>query len=163
MSIVLAFTPAGRVTAIQSSSVQGTLLGDAAGGDGDRRIAKVAKAFTSSQAEGMFSLATEKLDAAIAPSLAYWRSFAGRYLTELCQTSDPSLAETPAPESPDLDAFVLNAPPMQGAEYLTSDALAEVWSDLDAWVRAAGAAAARNSIDPRGREVEPEWRIHKSF
>jgi len=29
---------------------------------------------------------------------------------------------------------------MQGAEYLTSDALAEVWSDLDAWVRAKGAA-----------------------
>ena len=82
MSIVLAFTPAGRVTAIDSTSVQGMLLDVDAGHDADRRINKVAKAFAASQAEGLFTLATEKLDAALAPSMVYWRSFAGRYLTE---------------------------------------------------------------------------------
>lgn len=140
MSFVLAFTPAGRVMAIESSSVQGTLLAVDDDRHDDRRITRVAKAFASSQAEGLFALATEKLDATLAPSLVYWRSFAGRYLSELCQTSDTGGEETPPPEPTELDAVVLNAPPMQGAEYLTSHALAEVWSDLDAWVRAEGAA-----------------------
>jgi len=140
MSIVLAFTPAKRVTATASSSVQGLLLDVDTGGDANRRIKKVVNAFAASQAEGLFTLATEKLDTTLAPSLAYWRSFAGRYLTELYHAPDPSLAATPPPESLQLDAVVLSAPPMPGAEYLTSEALAEVWSDLDAWVRAEGAA-----------------------
>ncbi|MEO8496009.1 MAG: SNF2 helicase-associated domain-containing protein, partial [Planctomycetota bacterium] len=138
MSLVLAFTPSGRVTAIESTRVQGTLLDIESVGDADRRITKIATAFASSQAEGLFTLATEKLDATLAPSLVYWRSFAGRYLTELCHTADPSLQATPAPDATELDAVVRSAPPMQGAEYLTSDALADVWSQLDAWVRAEG-------------------------
>ncbi|HUG68261.1 MAG TPA: DEAD/DEAH box helicase [Pirellulaceae bacterium] len=140
MSIVLAFTPAGRVTAIESTSTQGTLLDVEAVGDTDRRMTKLATAFVSSQAEGLFTLATEKLDATLAPSLVYWRSFAGRYLTELCRTAEPSVQATPAPELSELDAIVRNAPPMQGAEYLTTGALAEVWLQLDTWVRAEGAA-----------------------
>ncbi|MDA1050229.1 MAG: DEAD/DEAH box helicase [Planctomycetota bacterium] len=140
MSIVLAFTPTGRLTAIESSRVQVTLLDVDAVDNVDRRITKVAKAFTSSPAEGLFTLATEKFDATLAPSLVYWRSFAGRYLTELCHAADPSLSATPAPEATELDTIVRSAPPMQGAEYLTSDALADVWSQLDTWVRAEGAA-----------------------
>jgi non-specific serine/threonine protein kinase len=116
------------------------LLDVGASDNPDRRITKVANAFASSQAEGLFTLATEKLDTTLAPSLVYWRSFAGRYLSELCRTSDPSREATPAAEPSELDAVVLSSPPMQGAEYLTSDALADVWSDLDTWVRATGAA-----------------------
>ena len=108
--------------------------------DADRRITKVAKAFAASQAEGLFTLATEKLDAALPPSMVYWRSFAGRYLTELCHAPQAEHETIPAPDAAELDALVLSAPPMQGAEYLSGDALADVWSDLDAWVRAEGAA-----------------------
>ena len=79
MSCVLAFTPAGRVVAIESSRVQGMLLDVDLADDGDRRMAKVAKAFATSQAEGLFTLATEKFDTTLAPSLSYWRSFAGSY------------------------------------------------------------------------------------
>jgi SNF2-related domain/SNF2 Helicase protein/Helicase conserved C-terminal domain len=140
MSIVLAFTPARRVTAIESTSVQGKLLDVDADHDADRRITKVAKAFAASQAEGLFTLATEKLDAALPPSMVYWRSFAGRYLTELCHAPQAELETIPAPDAAELDALVLSAPPMQGAEYLSGNALADVWSDLDAWVRAEGAA-----------------------
>ncbi|MBI2480284.1 MAG: ATP-dependent helicase, partial [Planctomycetia bacterium] len=138
MSVVLAFTPAGRVTAIESSSVQGMLLDVEPGDSSDRRIKKVVQAFADSQAAGLFTLATEKFESALAPSLSYWRSFAGRYLTDLCHATDPSQAATPVPEAEELDRIVRNAPPMQGAEYLASEALAEVWTDLDAWVRAEG-------------------------
>jgi len=140
MSFVLAFTPTGRVTAIEQTNEQGSLLDDDVVDQVDRRITKIVKAFASSQAAGLFSLATQKLDATLPPSLAYWRSFAGGYLTRLCQTSDPSRAETPPPDADDLDTLVRNAPPMPGAEYLTGDALATVWRELDLWVRAEGAA-----------------------
>ncbi len=142
MSIVLAFTPARRVIAIESPSLQGMPLDVEASRDGNRRIAKLANAFAASQAEGLFTLATEKLDAALPPSMVYWRSFAGRYLTELCHAPQAGLETIPAPDAAELDALVLSAPPMQGAEYLSGDALADVWSDLDAWVRAEGAAFA---------------------
>ena len=69
MGLVLAFTPARRVTAIESSSVQGMLWEVDAGRDADTGMAKVAKAFASSQAEGLFTLATERLGAARALEL----------------------------------------------------------------------------------------------
>ncbi len=140
MNFVLAFTPAGRVVAIESSSVQGTLLEVDGGGATDRQASNLAKAFAASQAEGLFVLATEKLAATLPPSLDYWRSFAGRYLSELCHSSHTGGEVTPPPDATELDAVVHNAPPMQGAEYITSDGLAAVWSDLDAWVRTEGAA-----------------------
>ena len=139
MSIVLAFTPARRITAIESTGVQGKSLDVDADRDADRGMANVAKAFAASQAEGLFTLATETLDAALPPSMVYWRSFAGRYLTRVVPCpADAELATIPAPEAAELDALVLSAPPMQGAEYLNREALADVWSDLDAWVRAEG-------------------------
>ena len=140
MSFILVFTPVGRVAAIESSRVQGVLLDVGVADDGDRRFAKVAKAFATSQAEGLFTLATEKFDTTLPPSLSYWRSFAGRYLTELCHTTDISHEATPVPEAESLDTILRNAPPMQGAEYLSREALASVWTELDAWVRAEGAA-----------------------
>jgi non-specific serine/threonine protein kinase len=140
MSILLAFTPAGHVAAIESASAQSVFLDVDAVRDANNKMRRVAKAFASSQAEGLFTLATEKLDAALPPSMVYWRSFAGRYLTELCHAPNAEFAAIPAPELVELDAIVLSAPPMRGGEYLTSEALAEVWSDLDAWVRSRGAA-----------------------
>ena len=102
------------------------------------RLSRVAKAFASSQAEGLFALATERFDAPLPPSLAYWRDFAARYLTELChtpETADAQLGEIPPPASAELATLLLSVPPMQGAEYLTEAALQDVWNDLDDWVR----------------------------
>lgn len=140
MSFELACTATGRVVVIESSRRQGTQLDLAGGDDVDVHVAKVARAFAASQAKGLFTLATEKFDDTLAPSLVYWRAFAGRYLTALCHAPDPSLDVTPVPDSEELEALVLGAPPMQGAEYLTRQVFADVWSDLDAWVRAEGAA-----------------------
>ena len=75
MSIDLVFTPSGRIAA--SGRVEEGARPD-----------KVAKAFASSQAEGLFSLATDRSQAPLTPAMAYWRDFAGRYLTELCHTPE---------------------------------------------------------------------------
>ncbi|MDY0167338.1 MAG: DEAD/DEAH box helicase [Thermoguttaceae bacterium] len=125
MDFELAFTPSGHLIAQPAA---------AAGG----QAARLARAFAASQAEGLFTLANEKLDAGTNPGVTYWRSFAGRYLTELCHTPETAGAQLepigpPAPEQ--LTALVLGVPPMPGAEYLTEAALENVWTDLDAWIR----------------------------
>ncbi|MDZ7615748.1 MAG: DEAD/DEAH box helicase, partial [Patescibacteria group bacterium] len=102
------------------------------------QAARLAKAFASGQAEGLLTLANEKLDAGAGPVLAYWRGFAGRYLTELCHTPETTGAriESIAPPATDqLFVLVLGAPPMPGAEYLFEATLEAIWTDLDAWVR----------------------------
>ena len=140
----LAFTPHGRITVVHAGESLDEPADSASRPESDSRLAKVAKAFAASEGEGLFLLATERFDGPLPPSLAYWRDFAGRYLTELCHTPEGEgvgLEAIAPPETAELDAVLLNAPPMQGAEYLSRVGLIGVWSDLDAWVR--GEVAAR--------------------
>jgi non-specific serine/threonine protein kinase len=135
MTIELAFSPAGRLTALQSAGAQPEGSPEAAP---DGRIKRLLRAFASSPAEGLFALAVERLDALQSPSLLYWRDFAGRYLTEVCHTPEQAGGELEAigpPGSSELATLLLSAPPMQGAEYLTQSALEGVWRELDAWLR----------------------------
>ena len=70
--------------------------------------------------------------------MAYWRGFAGRYLTELCHTPETAGAQLeaiPPPSSDQLASLVLSVPPMPGAEYLAEATLEALWTDLDAWAR----------------------------
>ena len=92
------------------------------------------RAFAAGQAEGLLTLASERLDGALGPAWAYWRHFAARYLTALCQTPETAeMAAVPPPD--DLAEVALNAPPMPGAEYLSAATLRGVWEDLDSWIR----------------------------
>ena len=43
-----------------------------------------------------------------------------------------------------MTALLLSAPPMPGAEYLTVQSLADLWSALDAWVRRQAEAAGQS-------------------
>ncbi len=127
MDFELAFTPTGHLVAQP-----------AAGEETGPQAARLARAFAAGQAEGLFALANEKLDAGAGPALGYWRGFAGRYLTELCHTPDVAGAAfdpIAPPAAEQLAALVLAVPPMPGAEYVTEAALENVWTDLDAWTR----------------------------
>ncbi len=133
----LAVTPSGHVVAVESSREGDGLLEDSSTGGIDQRLAKrIARQFASSQAEGIFALATERMDRPD-PSLAYWRDFGGRYLAQLCHTPEmtgTAIEEIPPPPAAELATMLLNVPPMQGAEYLTESVLRDIWADLDAWV-----------------------------
>jgi len=138
VSIDLIFTPSGRITASQRTEDEASLSGSSLETQLDARAKKIAKAFASSQAEGLFALATDKSETLLSPSMAYWRDFAARYLTELCHTPESQenqIDAVPPPPAPELTSMLLGVPPMQGAEYLTETALADLWSDLDGWVR----------------------------
>ena len=138
MNIDLAITPFGRITAVEATEEDRGPSDRAEDALPDGRVNRVVKAFASSQAAGLFALATERFDTPLAPSFAYWRAFAGRYLTELCHTpegTDAALAAVPAPAPSELATALLSVPPMRGAEYLTDGVLAQIWEDLDGWTR----------------------------
>jgi non-specific serine/threonine protein kinase len=98
----------------------------------------------------------------LAAPLAYARDFARLYLTRLCQMpADPDSGDLPPitpPSQTDLAFQVLQAPPMQGGEYLGPEVLLSWWSELDAFVRA------EIKQHPGGLQVflserNPQWRL----
>ncbi len=139
MNIQLAVTPSGRIVAVEPTQDAGDLAGVPPDAVSDQRLEKrIAQQFASSQAAGLFALATERMDRPPHPSFAYWRDFAARYLTQLCHTPEvigAAIEAIPPPAPAELGAMRLNVPPLQGAEYLTETVLADIWTDLDAWVR----------------------------
>ena len=133
----LAVTPTGRLICVESKAEKSTLESPPQAA-ADRHGEKIARAFAAGQAAGLFALATERFDAAPRPSFGFWRDFAGNYLTALCHI--PAKAEAdfepiPPPAASELESFVVNTPPMQGAEYVTTGVLEGLWTDLDGWVR----------------------------
>jgi hypothetical protein len=65
----------------------------------------------------------------------YLREFAATYVTAVC--TRPGLVterrnlHVPVSADSDLDQFVLSAPPMTGAEYLTAAVLSDLWQEVD--------------------------------
>jgi non-specific serine/threonine protein kinase len=134
----LAFTPFGRVTLSRETEAGEGAPKDLSGAAADRQLGKAARAFAASQGEGLFTLATERFEGLLGPSLVYWRDFACQYLTALCHTMEAAAAQPaaiPPPDAQQRAATLANVPPIEGAEYLSDAALVGVWEDLDGWVR----------------------------
>jgi superfamily II DNA or RNA helicase len=156
MTVEVALTPSGHLVAREragaaSEGVQDHLL--------DGRLKRVARAFAASLGEGLFTLANERAAISLNPSLAYWREFAGRYLTQLCHTPEADAAlrsAIPAPSESELAAMLLGIPPIQGAEYVSAAALQALWRDLDDWVRERVAASGEN-LPTFLKEHAPLW------
>ena len=120
-------------------------------------LAPVLEAFGSDWRGALFTLAAERLPAQDFPSLRYWQQLAEHYLAGLCHL--PADAERVAVEPPGdglLATWVLNAPPMEGGEYLSPDCLRGLWERFDEWVREAAAAAGGPGALLRQRA--PRWR-----
>jgi non-specific serine/threonine protein kinase len=142
----LGFSPHGRITVVQPEEPDG-------------QPNRLAEAFAAGEGEGLFRLATERFDGLQEPSVAYWRDFAARYLTELCHTPEGAGAAPEAivpPTGDELSILIVSAPPMPGAEYLSPDGLAGVWSALDAWVRGQ-IAAESDGLSGFLRRRAPLW------
>ena len=120
---------------------------------------KVADAFSSCQAAGLFALAASNSGSPLSPALSYWRDFASRYLSHLCRT--PESAESrPEPIEPpflaELSALKEAAPPMVGGEYLNTEVLHHLWTDLDDWVTRQIATSA-SGLSAWLKKFAPAW------
>jgi superfamily II DNA or RNA helicase len=100
---------------------------------------RIHTAFSGGLAQGLLHLATTELQSSLVAPFTYARDFARLYLTRLCQTPvDAQSGVIPAitpPSQTDLAFQVLQAPPMQGGEYLGPEVLLTWWSELDTHVR----------------------------
>jgi len=155
----LALTPWGRVTLALQPAAAERSPGEASPAAVEEQLGKLAQALAANQAQGLFLLATERLDCSAGPTVLYWRNFAARYLTALCHTPETAEAATPAtapPDAQELAALVADVPPMQGAEYLNATVLVHLWEELDAWVRAQ-VSAGGEGVSGFLRRKAPLW------
>jgi SNF2 family DNA or RNA helicase len=155
MPLELFLSPQGHLHVREVAGPDGAALDGPAG-------KRIHAAFTNGSARGLLHLATTELQASLPLPFAYARDFARLYLTRLCQTPiDVESGSTPPiapPSESDLAFQVLQAPPMQGCEYLSHEVLLTWWLELDTLVRDeiehhAGGAQAYLS------EHNPQWRL----
>ena len=123
---------------------EGKLLWNQSAGDPALTISatiqqRIANGFARGDSAGLLHLATVELQSHLTPELAYFRDFGREYLLRLCHTpgsenqAGPQAVAPPALE--DLAFRCMQAPPMQGLEYLNAQLLLRLWTDLDELVR----------------------------
>jgi len=117
---------------------------------------RLTDAFALGSGHGLLHLGAAEVDSVLPPSWAWWRDFATRYVTALCAT--PEGGTIAAPDDQVLDALIADAPPMTGAEYLTTEVLARLWTDLDNALRDE-LAASKHSLQEFLKARHPVWNL----
>jgi non-specific serine/threonine protein kinase len=99
------------------------------------RVLRLEQAFARGSGHGLLVLGADEVGATLPPTLSYWRKFAACYMTALCAL--PGIGErtklpVPIPADGELATMAAAVPPMTGAEYLTTEVLANLWQGTDA-------------------------------
>jgi non-specific serine/threonine protein kinase len=104
---------------------------------------RLESAFERGVGHGLLELGIREVGTALPADFAYWRDFAGRYVTTLCTSEEAAGGAIPAalsivatPPVEVLAEVVSAAPPMPGGEYLNVDVLAALWAQIDTACRA---------------------------
>jgi non-specific serine/threonine protein kinase len=112
---------------------------------GQELTRRVRKAFSRGAGHGLLHLGAAEMRMALPAVLGYWRDLGTRYVTTLCSLPDieegAAPPSVPAPPADELESLARAAPPMTGAEYVTADVLAGLWTEIDAAFRTELAAA----------------------
>jgi superfamily II DNA or RNA helicase len=99
--------------------------------DSDKALA----AFHNAEPAGLIRIAGHKLPAEVDASVHYWKRFSEQFLRALCHlpADPPAPRQIEPPAAAELSEWILQAPPMRGAEYLSPDVLRALWSRLTEW------------------------------
>jgi non-specific serine/threonine protein kinase len=97
----------------------------------------LARAFSEGDEAGLITLGGHSSGEGADDTVRYWKTIADTFVRELCQIPDgvDALPPIPVPDATTLAGWILDAPPMRGAEYLSPDVLLALWNRLDAWTR----------------------------
>src|SRR6185312_12548477 len=99
------------------------------------RGARLERAFIRGPGHGLLCLGADEVGTALPPVLSYWRELGARYVAALCGLpgigQGGSKPRVPIPEDGELGQIAAAVPPMIGAEYLTTDVLADLWRGMD--------------------------------
>jgi superfamily II DNA or RNA helicase len=125
--------------------------------------ARIRTAFDLGHGRGILELGAAEIDTPLPPTLAFWRELGRRFVTHLCGLpADAGAIEVPPPAD-ELSSLAQSAPPMKGAEYLGTETLTSIWTDMN---RALGDAlkAFDGSVEAYLRSRNPAWhqvgRVH---
>ncbi len=92
-------------------------------------------AFVRGSGHGLLQLGASEVGVALPPVFSYWREFGARYVTAICTLPEGRARSIkrhiPSPPDAELAWLALAAPPMTGAEYLTTTVLQCLWQELD--------------------------------
>jgi superfamily II DNA or RNA helicase len=153
MMLAPVLTPHGLLTLRETGEALGV----------DRELAlSLEKAFARGSGHGLLWLGANEVGTALPPVLSYWRELGTRYVTALCAV--PGIGESldkphmQAPADSQLDKMAAAVPPMDGAEYLTTAVLADLWRDMDAAFDAE-LADARLSVQEFLKSRHPAWNL----
>jgi superfamily II DNA or RNA helicase len=129
--------------------------------------ARLADAFAEGTGPGLVQLGAGEVGQALPPVLAWWRSFAARYIASLClhaaggqgdAMSASAVPDVAAPDAAARAALTLAAPMMPGSEYLTPDVLLALWAEMEAAVSAA-LSAAGTDLQSSLKRLNPAWNL----
>jgi superfamily II DNA or RNA helicase len=96
----------------------------------------VASRFEKHEAAGLVALAAASVPHHVEASVLYWRDMAAEFVRSLCHVPEAESFTQGTIEPPGagvLAEWVLNAPPMQGAEYVSPEVLSNLWQRLLDW------------------------------
>ncbi len=122
-SLELKITPHGMVSALPYDG-------------SDRWAFRIKSRFMEGESAGLIALAAANTPSHISASVLFWRDIAASFIHALCHLPQNVPFTHGVLSSPDittLSEWILNAPPMQGAEYLTQDVLHNIWIRMEAW------------------------------
>src|SRR5215471_1631868 len=146
-------TPHGRLTLGQVNDAP-TL---------DPKLAqRLQDAFGRGSGYGLLQLGASEMGTALPPVFSYWREFGARYVTALCngfdaETPHPKV-HVPSPPNEELEPLASAAPPMAGAEYLTSAILHSLWQELDA-AFGIELSQSKSSVQDFLKQRNPAWNL----
>jgi superfamily II DNA or RNA helicase len=135
MRIEMLLSPSGRLR------IDAAMKDDEYGWDAPETISQLlADGFAVGNGAGLLALIREELPTLAPASFRYCRQIARELITRLCRVQSNDGDELAAllreclPDQASLDALVQAAPPMRGAEYISSDWLLSLHEDLTVWV-----------------------------
>ncbi|MEX3940852.1 SNF2 helicase-associated domain-containing protein, partial [Paraburkholderia sp. BR10937] len=114
--------------------------------------------FARGAGHGLLYLGSSTIGRALPPAWAWWRELGARYVTALCTTTESGEIAVAEPDPTELGTLIDDAPPMTGAEYLTPDVLAALWSEIDGALRDE-LAESGESLQAFLRSRHPAWNL----
>ena len=133
----------------------------------DKVAARLAEAFGRGTGYGLLQLGAGEVGQSLPPAFVWWRDFAGTLCGGGLSSRVGWAGETPSaailsaiapPAEAELATFVLTAPMMPGAEYLTADILRGLWVDLGI-AFAAAFTAAGTDLQAFLKTLNPAWNL----
>jgi superfamily II DNA or RNA helicase len=132
----------------------------------DTVAARLASAFARGTGYGLLQLGAGEIGQFLPPAFVWWRDFAVRYVEAVCLHGAGGVGDTPPavlsaiapPAEAELTTFVLTAPMMPGAEYLTAAILRGLWSDLGTAL-ATSFIAAGTDLQAFLKTLNPAWNL----